>query len=72
MANSGPSTSRQQVKAMTTLRSGKAIPIEDLKKDKQRASSDPKLSQITSNSKKVMEETTDAKEKEAELLYTSL
>ena len=49
---------------MTTLRSGKAIPVEDPKKDKQPASLDPKLSQITSHSKEVMEETNVAKEKE--------
>ena len=52
---------------MTTLGTGKEISVEDPKKDKHPASSDPKPSQITSHSKEVMEETTDAKEKEAEL-----
>ena len=52
---------------MTALRSGKEIPIEDPKKDKQHASSDPEILQTKSNSKEVTEETIDAKEKETKL-----
>ena len=54
MANAGPSTSEEQVQAVTTLRSGKEILKDDLKKGKSLASSDQKVSSNKSESKEVL------------------